>query len=51
VYGDSDYKEDSLDAKDYHVWAKNVMGALFPLVKSGGRVCWEIGGDGRNLPL
>jgi site-specific DNA-methyltransferase (adenine-specific) len=51
VYGDSDYKEDSLDAKDYHAWAKNVMGALFPLVKSGGRVCWEIGGNGRNLPL
>ena len=50
-YGDKDGKSDRLDPKDYKLFSDRVMKILHDVIVSGGRVCVEIGGSSRNLPL
>lgn len=50
-YGDKEWTNDRLDIQDYKNNAERVMDDIFPVLVSGGRVCVEIGGSGRNLPL
>ena len=50
-YGDKSWKDDRLDVKEYKIIADNFMVFTQRLMVIGGRLCVEIGGSGRNLPL
>lgn len=50
-YGDKSWEDDRLDVEEYKIIADNFMTFIQRLMVIGGRVCVEIGGSGRNLPL
>jgi len=48
-YGD--IVDDNKSNEDYHLFAIETLKKLFPVIQNGGRVCFEIGGSGRNFPM
>jgi len=46
-----DNHNDKLSIKQYEKFARDTMKSLYPLMRSGGRICVEIGGSGRNFPM
>jgi DNA modification methylase len=50
-YGENGRESDALPFSEYKKWADQVMQEIARLTKLGGRVCWEIGGSGRNMPM
>ena len=50
-YEGKKWQDDAKPIVEYKATADKVMDALYPLLRIGGRVCFEIGGSGKNLPL
>lgn len=50
-YGNKGKDADKKPLCQYKAFADGVMWLMYPLLKHGGRVCFEIGGSGRDFPL
>ena len=42
---------DHVPISNYYEFANSIMRSLFRITKDGGRICFEIGGSGRNTPM
>ena len=50
VYGNKSRDDDKKSIEEYKRFADSIMSALFGVIVAGGRMCFEIGGSGRNFP-